>query len=78
MQFIGAAESARIRAIGEADANAMKRRAQAYKDYGKAAVTSLIMDSLPKAHTTPTPPPTHTHRLRQRSRRRSRACRRWC
>jgi len=48
IKYIGAAESARIRAIGEADANAMKRRAQAYKDYGKAAVTSLIMDALPK------------------------------
>ena len=48
IQYIGAAESARIRAIGEADANSMKRRAQALKDYGKAAVTSLIMDALPK------------------------------
>ena len=49
VQYVGAAESARIRAIGESEAGAMKRKAQAYKDYGKAAVTSLIMDALPKA-----------------------------
>jgi flotillin len=48
IKLVGAAESSRIRAIGEAEAQAMKRRAQAYKDYGKAAVTSLIMDALPK------------------------------
>lgn len=45
---VGAAEAAAIQAIGEAEASAMSARAAAYKDYGDAAVMSLILESLPK------------------------------
>jgi regulator of protease activity HflC (stomatin/prohibitin superfamily) len=48
LQFVGAAESSRIRAIGEAEANSMSLQAGAYQDYGNAAVTNLILEALPK------------------------------
>eukprot|EP00051_Salpingoeca_urceolata_P028242 m.485829 g.485829 ORF g.485829 m.485829 type:complete len:451 (+) comp24000_c0_seq1:113-1465(+) len=44
----GAAEASVISAIGEAEANAMSARANAYKEYGDAAVTSLVLDALPE------------------------------
>ena len=45
---VGSAEAFSIKAIGEAEANAMKARAAAYKDYGDAAIISLVIDTLPK------------------------------
>eukprot|EP00055_Hartaetosiga_balthica_P013432 m.68827 g.68827 ORF g.68827 m.68827 type:complete len:431 (-) comp8258_c5_seq1:204-1496(-) len=48
IKVIGASEAYAIQAIGEAKANAMVARADAFNSYGKAAITSLILQSLPK------------------------------
>eukprot|EP00056_Hartaetosiga_gracilis_P002986 m.58725 g.58725 ORF g.58725 m.58725 type:complete len:431 (+) comp11279_c0_seq3:409-1701(+) len=48
IKVIGASEAYAIQAIGEAKANAMTARADAFNSYGKAATTSLILQSLPK------------------------------
>lgn len=47
-KLIGAAEASRIRAIGEAEADAMKARAAAYKQYGKAAIMTMVLEALPQ------------------------------
>eukprot|EP00043_Microstomoeca_roanoka_P006591 m.64106 g.64106 ORF g.64106 m.64106 type:complete len:438 (+) comp13476_c0_seq1:65-1378(+) len=48
IKAVGAAEAFSIKAIGEAKASAMAARADAFKTYGKAATTSLILEALPK------------------------------
>ncbi|CAM9960153.1 flotillin-2 isoform X1 [Lethenteron reissneri] len=45
---IGEAEAAAIEAIGRAEAEEMRLKAEAYKQYGKAAITSMVLDALPK------------------------------
>ncbi|XP_023211161.1 flotillin-2-like [Centruroides sculpturatus] len=46
--MIGGAEAYAIEAVGKAEAEQMRMKAAAYKQYGDAAITSLILDSLPK------------------------------
>ena len=47
-QMIGGAEAAAIEAIGKAEAERMRQKAAAYKMYGDAAMTALILEALPK------------------------------
>lgn len=48
---LGAAEAHVIKLVGKAEADRMLLKAQAYKQYGEAAIMSLILDSLPKVST---------------------------
>lgn len=45
---IGLAEAYTIDAIGKAEAERMRMKASAYKQYGEAAVMALVLDALPK------------------------------
>lgn len=45
---IGAAEAYTIEAVGRAEAERMRMKANVYKQYGEAAVMSLVLDALPK------------------------------
>jgi len=45
---VGGAEAQAIEAVGRAEAERMRLKAQAYKQYGDAAVTALVLESLPK------------------------------
>lgn len=45
---VGGAEASSIEAIGKAEAESMRQKAAAYKQYGDAALMSLVLDSLPK------------------------------
>ena len=46
--MVGAAEAAAIEAIGKAEAERMRQKAAAYKQYGDAALMSLILEAMPK------------------------------
>ena len=46
--MIGAAEAAAVEAIGKAEAERMRQKAAAYKQYGDAALMSLILEAMPK------------------------------
>ena len=46
---VGAAEATAIEAIGKAEAEMMRMKAAAYKQYGDAAMMSLVLEALPKA-----------------------------
>ncbi|XP_031551658.1 flotillin-2a-like [Actinia tenebrosa] len=48
IKMVGASEAAAIEAIGKAEAERMRQKAAAYKMYGDAAMTALILESLPK------------------------------
>ena len=48
LRLVGKAEAAVIEAIGNAEANQMLMKASAYREYGQAATTRLVLDSLPK------------------------------
>ncbi|XP_066934338.1 flotillin-2-like [Clytia hemisphaerica] len=48
IRMIGAAEAAAIEAIGKAEAERMRQKAAAYKQYGDAALMSLILEAMPK------------------------------
>lgn len=48
IKMIGGAEAAAIEAIGKAEAERMRQKAAAYKMYGDAAMTALILEALPK------------------------------
>nr|CAB3246488.1 flotillin-2 [Phallusia mammillata] len=45
---VGGAEASSIEAIGKAEAESMRQKAAAYKQYGDAALMSLVLESLPK------------------------------
>lgn len=45
---IGLAEAHVIESIGKADAERMRMKAVVYKEYGDAAIMSLVLDALPK------------------------------
>ena len=53
MQMVGGAEAQSIEAIGKAEAERMRQKAAAYKQYGDAAMMSLILESLPKVNAVP-------------------------
>ncbi len=48
VRLIGGAEAAAIEAVGRAEAERMRMKASAYKQYGDAAVTQLVLEALPK------------------------------
>lgn len=48
IKMIGGSEAAAIEAIGKAEAERMRQKAAAYKMYGDAAMTALILEALPK------------------------------
>lgn len=45
---LGEAEAYSVEAVGKAEAESMKLKAQAYKQYGEAAIMSMVLDSLPQ------------------------------
>ncbi|XP_071547238.1 flotillin-2 [Panulirus ornatus] len=45
---IGEAEAYSVEAVGKAEAESMKLKAIAYKQYGEAAIMSMVLDSLPQ------------------------------
>lgn len=49
--MVGGADAAVVEAIGKAEAERMKLKAEAYKQYGDAAVTALVLEALPKVIT---------------------------
>ena len=46
--MVGSAEAAAIEAIGKAEAERMRQKAAAYKQYGDAALMALVLDAMPK------------------------------
>lgn len=48
MKMIGSADAYAIEAVGKSEAEGMRMKAAAYKQYGDAAVMSLVLDALPK------------------------------
>lgn len=44
----GSSEATAIEAIGKAEAERMRQKAAAYKMYGDAAMTALVLEALPK------------------------------
>lgn len=47
-KMIGSADAYAIESVGKAEAEGMRMKAAAYKQYGDAAVMSLVLDALPK------------------------------
>ncbi|XP_063219273.1 flotillin-2 isoform X1 [Bacillus rossius redtenbacheri] len=45
---LGAAEAYAIESVGKAEAERMRMKAAVYKQYGEAAIMSLVLDALPK------------------------------
>lgn len=48
---VGEAEAGAMSVIGQAEADRMKKKAAVYKQYGDAAIMSLVLDALPKVCT---------------------------
>ncbi|XP_013384487.1 flotillin-2-like [Lingula anatina] len=48
IRLVGGAEAAAIEAVGKAEAERMRLKAAAYKQYGDAAMLSLVLETLPK------------------------------
>lgn len=48
IRLIGGAEASSIEAVGKAEAERMRLKAAAYKQYGEAAMLSLVLETLPK------------------------------
>merc|ERR1719481_383603 len=48
VRLTGAAEARAIEAVGRAEAESMRMKASAYKQYGDAAIMSLVLDALPQ------------------------------
>merc|ERR1719347_1342370 len=48
IKLIGAADARAVEAVGRAEAESMRMKASAYKQYGDAAVMSLVLESLPQ------------------------------
>jgi flotillin len=51
VRLVGQAEAESIEAVGKAEAERMRMKAAAYKQYGEAAVMSLVLEALPKVRT---------------------------
>ena len=49
---IGGAEAYAIEGVGKAEAERMRMKAAVYKQYGDAAIMSLVLEALPKVMTT--------------------------
>ncbi|XP_019869161.2 flotillin-2-like isoform X1 [Aethina tumida] len=48
IKLLGMAEASAISSIGKADAERMRMKAAVYKQYGDAAIMSIVLDALPK------------------------------
>merc|ERR1719357_2294581 len=48
IRLIGGAEAKAIEAVGRAEAESMRMKASAYKQYGDAAIMSLVLEALPQ------------------------------
>merc|ERR1712110_338131 len=48
IRLIGAAEARATEAVGRAEAERMRMKASAYKQYGDAAILSLVLEALPQ------------------------------
>merc|ERR1719260_373225 len=48
IRLIGAAEARAVEAVGRAEAERMRMKASAYKQYGDAAIMSLVLEALPQ------------------------------
>merc|ERR1719259_437310 len=48
VRLTGAAEARAIEAVGRAEAESMRMKASAYKQYGDAAIMSLVLEALPQ------------------------------
>merc|ERR1719427_2296600 len=48
IKLIGAAEAKAVEAVGRAEAESMRMKASAYKQYGDAAIMSLVLEALPQ------------------------------
>lgn len=48
IRLVGQAEADAIEAVGKAEAERMRLKANAYKQYGEAAMLSLVLETLPK------------------------------
>jgi flotillin len=53
IKLIGAAEATAIENVGRSEAEAMRLKAAAYKQYGEAATLSLVFEALPKVCASP-------------------------
>lgn len=47
IKLLGGAEARAVEAVGKAEAESMRLKASAYKQYGDAAVMSLVLEALP-------------------------------
>ena len=50
--MIGGAEARAVEAVGRAEAERMRMKASAYKQYGDAAILSLVLEALPQVSLT--------------------------
>lgn len=48
IRLIGTAEALVISSVGKADAERMRQKASVYKQYGDAAIMSIVLEALPK------------------------------
>lgn len=48
IKLIGSAEASAISSVGKADAERMRQKAAVYKQYGEAAIMSIVLEALPK------------------------------
>lgn len=48
VRLVGESEAAAIEAVGKAEAERMRLKAAAYKQYGDAAILSLVLETMPK------------------------------
>jgi len=48
IRLIGGAEAKAVEAVGRAEAESMRMKASAYKQYGDAAIMSLVLEALPQ------------------------------
>merc|ERR1719333_1915890 len=48
IRLIGAADARAVEAVGRAEAESMRLKASAYKQYGDAAILALVLESLPQ------------------------------
>ena len=48
IRLIGGAEARAVEAVGRAEAERMRMKASAYKQYGDAAILSLVLEALPQ------------------------------
>lgn len=46
--MLGAAEATAISSVGKAEAEGMRQKAGVYKQYGEAAIMSIVLEALPK------------------------------